>query len=276
MNRESPFRIFLNLVLIAIVLISVVATGFVSVKEYRFNRIPEIYSDKQIIKLVKEKYPDFGFDKNDNWTIETNLAEDRKSFTADVDIAHERDLYTAHYGVQLTFALTKGSWKKEEVPNEIVLVNNEWHVENSEWVKTTNDGTKYEISFFQDSEVRLTIQGSSTSTPEEESSVNVLEDAAKEEDVDEDMEDDNPDEEGIYTNESSEGEDVYDNGSDSDVINVKDFNEILMCQLSESEDGTSLTGTFDAANKTILLIITGDSVKLEFDRDGEGIILEKK
>ena len=53
MNKRSPFRVMLNLVLIVIVVISVVATGFVSIRGYCSNRIPEVYSDEQIAKILE-------------------------------------------------------------------------------------------------------------------------------------------------------------------------------------------------------------------------------
>lgn len=66
--------------LIVTVVISVVVTGYVSIRSYRTNRILKMYSDKEITKVVKNTYPDFEFNKSDNWDIDTQLAEDKRSF----------------------------------------------------------------------------------------------------------------------------------------------------------------------------------------------------
>ena len=278
MNKRSPFRVILNLVLIVIVVISVVATGFVSIKEYRSNRIPEMYSDKQITKVVKEEYSDFEFNKDDNWNIETYFGEDNKSFTADVDIVCTKDLCNVHYGVQLNFKLVNGSWKIEGLPSAITLMKNEWLFENSEWSATAGDGTKYEVSFLTDLEAKLSIQESSNSTIVEDTSVNVLVgETVNEETVDEKGTIDESNNDESNTDENSTDEELDDGNSGDVDSNTKESNEMITCYLTEAEDGTFFEGIFEIAfNEFVLLVITEDSVKLmPSDEVGE-LILEKK
>lgn len=247
MNKQSHVRIIFNLVLIVIVVISVVATGFVSIKEYRSNRIPEIYSDEQIAKVVKEEYFDFEFNKDDNWDVETRLADDNNSFTADVSIIRTKDLCRAHYGVQMTFRLVDGTWKPEDLPGEITLTKSEWLFENSNWSVISEEGTKFEVSFLSGLEARLCIQESTNSTPTEEVSVNVLAG-------------------GVAAEKTS----VPD-------LDAKDLNKTLTCRLSESDDGKFLEGTFKVKyNESFLLVVTEDSVKLILSNESGELTLTKE
>ena len=277
MNKQSPFRIMLNLMLIVIVVISVVATGFVSIKGYRTNRIPEIYSDKEITKVVKDAYPDFEFNKSDNWDINTQLAEDNKSFTADVSIDRINGLRNVHYGVQLTFILENGSWKVEDRPSEIAIVNNEWLFKYSEWAVTAENGTIYEVSFGPDLEAKLSIQETEEADSTEKTPVNVLAEESEDEEAVED-------EDATKTLEAEEEfDEENDTDEDSDAssketsVDVNEQNKVFTCVLSEAEDGTFVQGTFETAlGESIMLTVTEDSVKLQLSNEGGELILEKK
>lgn len=282
MNKQSPFRVILNLVLIVIVVISVVATGFVSIKGYRSNRIPEIHSDKQITKVVKEEYPDFEFSKEDEWNIETQLADDSKSFVADIDIIRSKELCSTHYGVQLTFDLVKGSWKPENLPGEIVLTKNEWFFENTNWSVTAEDGTIYELAFLPDLEANLSILESETAfsaaPSAENTSVNVLESEDMDEDAmvddatDEVIDDDNP-----YYEADDDEEDLDNRNIEETTADADGQNNIVTCVLSEFEDGTYFQGTFDLTKgRSIMLTVTEDSVTIQLSGEGGELILEKR
>lgn len=277
MNKQSPFRIILNLMLIVIVVISVVATGFVSIKGYRTNRIPEIYSDKEITKVVKDAYPDFEFSKSDNWDINTQLAEDNKSFTADVSIDRINGLHNVHYGVQLTFVLENGSWRVEDCPSEIAIINSEWLFEDSEWTVTAENGTIYEVSFGPDLEAKLSIQETEEADSSEKEPVNVLaeesedEDAVEDEDVSKTLE---AEEEFEEENDADEDSDA---SSKETSVDVNEQNKVFTCVLLEAEDGTFVQGTFETAlGESIMLTVTEDSVKLQLSNEGGELILEKK
>ena len=279
MNKQSPFRIILNLMLFVIVVISVVATGFVSIKSYRANRIPEIYSDKEITEVVKDAYLDFEFNKSDNWDINTQLAEDNKSFTADVSIHRINGLHNVYYGVQLIFILENGFWKVKDRPNEIKIVKNEWLFEDSEWEVTAENGTIYEVFFGPDLEAKLSIQETEEADSTEKIPFNVL----AEEDEDED-EEDVEDEDAAKTLEiEEEFDEENDTDQDSDAsskensVDVNKQDKIFTCVLSEAEDGTFVQGTFEMAlGEPIILTVTEDSVKLQLSNEGGELILEKK
>ncbi len=275
MNKQSPFRIILNLMLIVIVVISVVATGFVSIKGYRTNRIPEIYSDKEITKVVKDAYPDLEFSKSDNWVINTQLAEDSKSFTADVSIERTNGLHNVSYGVQLTFKLENGSWKVEELPSENAIVKNEWLFENSEWIVTAEDGTTYDVSFGSDLEAELSIQKAEDADSTEKTSVNVL--AEESEDADSVDNEDTAETIGAEEELDEDADEDSDASSDEISVDINEQNKVFTCVLSEAEDGTFVQGTFEMAlGESIMLTVTEDSVKLQLSNEGGELILEKK
>lgn len=282
MSKGSPFRIILNMVLIVIAAISVVSTGFISIKEYHFNKIPEMYSKKQIVKFVqekysaykfdKDKYPAYKFDKNDNWNVETHLADDNKTFIADVNIISTKDLCIAEYSVQITFKLIDGVWKAENLPGEITLTKNEWFFENSDWSVTVEDGTQYTVSFLSDLEVELYIQKSSDSTMDENVSLNML---------NEDMKDDEEEDHEIYFDDSDVDENNmggywYGSNKEDVDLNIKDSNEMATCNLLKSDDSTFYTGNFKLSNNdSILLIVTEDSVKLKIRNEEVELSLTK-
>lgn len=263
--------------LIVIVVISVVATGFVSIKGYRTNRIPEIYSDKEITKVLKDAYPDFEFNKSDNWDINTQLAEDNKSFTADVSIDRINGLHNVHYGVQLTFILENGSWKVEDRPNEIAIVNNEWLLEDSEWAVTAENGTIYEVSFGPDLEAKLSIQETEEADSTEKTPVNVLAEESEDKDVVEDEDAAKTLEDEEEFDEENDTDEDPDASSKETSIDVNEQNKVFTCVLSETEDGTFVQGTFEMAlGESIMLTVTEDSIKLQLSNEGGELILEKK
>ena len=244
MNKQSIFRVILNVVLIAIAVLSVGMTGFVSIKGYRSNRIPEIYSDTQITEVLKEEYSEFEFNKDDNWGIKTNLANDNKSFTVDVDIARTKKLCEVHYGLLKTFKLENETWKAEELPSEITFIKNEWNFDNSDWSVTAADGTKYEVSFLTDLEAKLYIQESPDSIMNEENNMD---------------------------------EELDNNNSEDADSNEDELNKVATCRLVESDDNTFLQGTFEEINEApILLTVTEDSVKLMPGNEDAELIMEKK
>lgn len=271
MKKQLPFRMIFNLVLIAIIAISVVATGFVSIKEFRSNRIPEIYSDKQITKIIKDKYSDFEFNEDDNWNVKTNLADDNKSFTADTDIVCTKDLCRIHYSVQLTFKLVDGNWKLENLPSEIAFVQNEWLFENSIWSVTATNGIKYEVSFMTNQEAKLCVKESLNSVPSDEAPVNVLDEEEEESVSDEEGNDDSED------NANNTDDDLEDSDNENIDLDEEETNKIVTCYLSESDDGTFLEGTFELSyDKTMLLVVTEDSVKLTLNnKDGELTLMKE-
>ncbi len=263
--------------LIVIAVISVVATGFVSIKSYRANRIPEIYSDKEINKVVIDAYPDFEFNKSDNWDINTQLAEDNKSFTADVSIDRINGLRNVHYGVQLTFILENGSWKVEDCPSEIAIIKNEWLFEDSEWTATAENGKTYEVSFGPDLEAKLSIQETEEADSTEKTSVNVLaEDAGAEDTVaDEDTAETLKAAEEL--GEGNDNDEDSDASSDEASVDVNEQNKEFICVLSEAEDGTYVQGIFEMSiGESVMLTVTEDSVKLQLSNEGGELVLEKK
>lgn len=282
MNKQSPFRLVLNLMLIVIAVISVVATGFVSIKGYLSNKIPEICSDKQIIEVVKETYSDFEFDMDDDWKIKTHLLDDNRSFIADVDIIRGTDTNTAYYGVQLTFKFKNGSWELVKYPYEISLRNNEWNFENSEWTVTAEDGSTYEVTFLSDYEAKLSIR-ESADTSTEQTSVNVLDGELEDEGnvIDNTTNEEIANDEA-YSNDSNIDEDdtddnLGDSNNDESFISAGSQERMLTCVLSESEDGTYLQGSFEVfPNEPVMLVVTRESVKIILSNEDGELILAKK
>lgn len=197
MNKQSTFRVILNVVLIVIAILSVVATGFVSIKGYRSNRMPEMYADMQIAEVAKEE------DSGEN--------ENREA---------------------------------EKLSEESSFMKNERNFENSDWSVTAADGTKYEVLFLPDLEVRLYIQEYSDARMPEENN------------TDEDL--------------------GNDNSADAN-LNANELNKTATCHLVESDDKTFLEGTFEGINEApILLTVTEDSVKLMSGNGDTELIMEKK
>ena len=157
MKKQSLLRTIFNIVLIVLVIISVVATGFLSIKGYQSNRMPEMCSNKQIIKTVKEENPNFKFSKDDKWKISKKLSDDHESFVADVDITSPKKLCTSHYKVNVKYNLVKGTWEPEKSTNNIEFKNHKWHFEDTDWAVTTPEGTRYELEFSDDLKVELNI-----------------------------------------------------------------------------------------------------------------------
>ena len=157
MKKQSPLRTIFNIVLIVLVVISVVATGFLSIKGYQSNRMPEMCSNKQIIKTVKEENPNFKFSKDDKWKISKKLSDDHESFVADVDITSSKKLCSSHYKVNVKYNLVKGTWEPEKATNKIALKNHKWLFEDTDWAVTTPEGTRYELEFSDDFKVELNI-----------------------------------------------------------------------------------------------------------------------
>lgn len=157
MKKQSPLRTIFNIVLIVLVVISVVATGFLSIKGYQSNRMPEMCSNKQIIKTVKEENPNFKFSKDDKWKISKKLSDDHESFVANVDITSSKKLCSSHYKVNVKYNLVKGTWEPEKATNKIALKNHKWLFEGTEWTVATDEGTKYELEFLADLKVVLNI-----------------------------------------------------------------------------------------------------------------------
>lgn len=286
MNQKRSFRIVLNILLIAIVVISVLGVGFVSIKEYRSNRIPEMYSDKQITKIVKDKYSGFEFSKDDIWDIKSHLSEDKESYKADVDIVRMKALCRTHYGVRLTFKLENGSWEVEELPRELSLVEKEWLFENSEWAAITEDGTKYEILFLPELEARLSVQEdadptmteeTSDPTMAEETSGNTLEETTDDNiDLDDEEETSNVSIDDSYTDADNVDKDV-DDSNISDVDQDTKGSIEVFCHLNESEDGSFFEGSFEVGeDESISLIVTEESVQLMLSNESEGLFLKKK
>lgn len=156
MKKES-LRTILNIVLIILVFISVIATGFLSIKTYQSNRMPEMCSNNQIIKTIKEGNPNFKFSKADKWMISKKLSDDHESFVADVDITSSKKLYNSHNKVKIKYNLVKGTWEPEKATNKIELKNHKWLFEGTDWTATTDEGTKYELEFLADLKVVLNI-----------------------------------------------------------------------------------------------------------------------
>lgn len=197
MNKQSTFRVILNVVLIVIAILSVVATGFVSIKGYRSNRMPEMYTDMQIAEVAKEE------DSGENENRET-----------------------------------------EKMPEGNNVIKNEWGFENSDWSVTAADGTKYEVLFLPDLEVRLYVQECSDAGMPEENNTN---------------------------------EDLGDNNSADANLNANELKKTATCHLLESDDKTFLEGTFEGINESpILLTVTEDSVKLMSGSGDTELIMEKK
>lgn len=157
MKKQSLLRTIFNIVLIVLVVISVVATGFLSIKGYQSNRMPEMCSNKQIIKTVKEENPNFKFSKDDKWKISKKLSDDQESFVAGVDITSPKKLCNSHYKVNVKYNLVKGTWEPEKSTNNIEFKNHKWHFEDTDWAVTTQEGTRYELEFSDDSKVELNI-----------------------------------------------------------------------------------------------------------------------
>lgn len=155
--KKELLRTILNIVLIILVFISVIATGFLSIKGYQSNRMPEMCSNKQIIKTVKEENPNFKFSKDDKWKISKTLSDDHESFVADVDITSSKKLYNSHNKVKIKYNLVKGTWKPEKATNKIELKNQKWLFEGTEWTVATDEGTKYELEFLANLKVVLNI-----------------------------------------------------------------------------------------------------------------------
>ncbi len=155
--KKELLRTILNIVLIILVFISVIATGFLSIKGYQSNRMPEMCSNKQIIKTVKEENPNFKFSKDDKWKISKKLSDDHESFVADVDITSSKKLYNSHNKVKIKYNLVKGTWEPEKATNKIELKNHKWLFEGTDWTTTTDEGTKYELEFLADLKVVLNI-----------------------------------------------------------------------------------------------------------------------
>ena len=155
--KKELLRTILNIVLIILVFISVIATGFLSIKGYQSNRMPEMCSNKQIIKTVKEENPNFKFSKDDKWKISKKLSDDHESFVADVDITSSKKLYNSHNKVKIKYNLVKGTWEPEKATNKIELKNQKWLFEGTEWTVATDEGTKYELEFLADLKVVLNI-----------------------------------------------------------------------------------------------------------------------
>ena len=101
MDKRSPLRLVYNLMLVAVVVISVAATGLISVKGYYADRMPEMHSDEQIINQVKQKYLNFKFGDNDIWNISKNPGENNKSFSVDISIDQVTELCKKNYKVQI-------------------------------------------------------------------------------------------------------------------------------------------------------------------------------
>lgn len=270
MNMQSPFRVILNLVLIILAVISVVTTGFVSIRGYRSYKAPEIYTDEQIAEAVKEAYPEFVFSADDIWNIETHLSDDSKSFIADVGIIHTKELCLKQYRVQLTFNLVDGEWHFDDLPNEISFINNEWTFENSVWSVITETGIKYQVSFLPDLEARLHVQKDTIISTEGVSG----ELAAEAEPV------------ANAVNDNVTKGETYKDDSKADSSNTaklavtseaaaetetsEDSKDDVFTDLLESEDGTYLEGTFEVSdNESFMLIVTEEAVKLTLN-DGQG------
>lgn len=157
MKKQSSLRTILNIVLIALVFISVIATGFLSIKTYQSNSMPEMCSNNQIIKTIKEGNPNFKFSKADKWKISKTLSDDHESFVADVDITSSKKLYNSHNKVKIKYNLVKGTWKPEKSINKIKLKSQKWLFEGTDWTATTDEGTKYDLEFLADLKVVLNI-----------------------------------------------------------------------------------------------------------------------
>ena len=152
--KKELLRTILNIVLIILVFISVIATGFLSIKTYQSN---SMCSNNQIIKTIKEGNPNFKFSKADKWKISKTLSDDHESFVADVDITSSKKLYNSHNKVKIKYNLVKGTWKPEKATNKIKLKNHKWLFEGTDWTATTDEGTKYELEFLADLKVVLNI-----------------------------------------------------------------------------------------------------------------------
>lgn len=50
MNKQSIFRRILNLILLVIAVLSLTATGFLALKEYHFQRIPEVITESESVE----------------------------------------------------------------------------------------------------------------------------------------------------------------------------------------------------------------------------------
>lgn len=232
MNKQSPLRLFFNLVLTALAVISVISAGLISVKGFRANKIPEIYSNSQIIKLVKQDNSDFSFTNDEDWDISTSVAEDSKSFLANINITQEHTLCKKQYNVQVLYKLEDGKWNSEYKSDGIEFVKNVWTFENTVWSARTEDGVIYSVSFTAgpDAEIRI---------------------------VEADGEVDNTKIEAANKNTTLAAE--TESSSDS------------KCHLNESEDGESYTGIFEfAGDKSIALTVTEEHVKIDpGDETGE-------
>lgn len=234
--KKELLRTILNLVLIILVFISVIATGFLSIKTYQSNRMPEMCSNNQIIKTIKEGNPNFKFSKADKWMISKKLSDNHESFVADVDITSSKKLYNSHNKVKIKYDLVKGTWEPEKATNKIELKNHKWLFEGTDWTVTTDEGTKYELEFLDNLKVELNIY------------INQGDDAYEHDDDDMDEHHDEDEKKiGTYTS-----------------------------TLSKSKDGKYYQGNIKVGRgKSALLTVTEDSVKMQLTNEGKELIFKE-
>ena len=107
----------------------------------------------------------------------------------------------------------------------------------------SKDEKTYTVSFLSDSEAEISIEGRKDIIPDVESTDN----------------------EG--------NSDVSNPSESSDSGEGKDSVQKAVCNLTETNSGESLEGTFHISeNENISIIVTGEAVKLIFEKEGEVIL----
>ena len=240
MKNQAPLRIIYNIVLIVIAIISIVATGFVSIYEYRCNMIPKVLSDDEVVKIVSDKSEELNADKNEIWKVESVLAEDNKSYTANVTVDKINGFYKDNYSTSMTFKLVDGAWKLEEGSlGEITKNATACRYENSEWTGSSEDETEYTVAFLNGFEAQLSIKNSTNTVPTEMSTGN------------------DPYANGATIDEYAT--EVYtDSNVDGAISDAQDINTPFTCVLAESYDKTCLEGNFVTDMEYIKLVVKKD------------------
>ena len=249
MNKQLRMHPVFNIFIIILGVGGIIAAVFLSWMGYQNNKIPEVYTDQQIVNQVMQDYSKDGFKEGDIQNISVKKSDDNRSFSATVDLVKETEICQRKYSVNYSYGMVDGCWVEDEGAEEFICQEPEWLLQGTSWSAETEEGIEYYISFLSSTDAIINVT---------EKNID-----------DEESDDDEENADGLYEENVDE---LYEEDDEAAFL-VKDEscqliqvgNDFLYTEDIQCTDGTTFT-----------LEVNEDTVKINVGNGKEEIILERE
>ena len=157
MNKQLRMRPVFNIFIIILGVDGIIAAVFLSWMGYQNNKIPEAYTDQQIVNQVMQDYSKDGFKEDDIQNISVKKSDDNRSFSATVDLVKETEICKREYSVNYSYGMVDGCWVEDEGAEEFICQEPEWLLQGTSWSAETEEGIEYYISFLSSTDAIINV-----------------------------------------------------------------------------------------------------------------------